>query len=352
MTMKKESFADKIARKSFESSQFQQSWQVHMQAFGPILEPAFEGNYQAKVHLCAGLNHISRRQLAQAIAKLQGLDKYVQTDADKCAYAFFLGLYCDMAGKQDQMVALYTMANEFGHKLYLPYMKVAKFYQGSHLYEKAEENYRAAIDCFTATGLSPQHKLILGSAYTSLGTSLLMMHRYEEAEEALNTSRSLQPDAPGRAAAEATLYALREETDNVNECLETLKGHAPEVWEAVKESTGKILTKTDPLFFPQPLDMEKIAAFWTWFGGYAPELAALLEKEAYETGLTPVGEKLLETFPLLEEIPNVGLGKNDQGWVLRLTDLYAVAVMDAYEKLLSACPEEIAQQWQFDVAHY
>ena len=64
-----------------------------------------------------------------------------------------------------------------------------------------------------------------------------------------------------------------------------------------------------------------------------------------------MGKKLLETFPFLEEIPNVALGKNDQGWVIRLQDLYAVAVMDAYEKLLAACPEAIGAEWQFDVVH-
>jgi len=349
--MKKETLADKLARKSFESAQFQQSWQVHMQAFGPILAPAFEGNYQAKVHLCAGLNHISRKQVPQGLATLSRLDKYVQTDADKCAYAFFLGLCCEMSGKQDQMLALYTMANQFGHKLYLPYMKVAAFYLRGHLHEKAEENYRRAIDCFTGTGLSAQDRILLGSAYANLASCLLQMHRYEEAEEALVTSRSLQPEAPGRAAVEAVLHALRGETQQVDACLEILKPHAPAVREAVLESTRKILAKTDPMFFPQELDSEKIAAFWVWFGDYAHTLAGLLEQEAYEKALTPVGGKLLEIFPFLEEIPNVSLGKNEQGWVIRLTDLYAVAVMDAYEKLLCACPEEIRAAWQFDVAH-
>ena len=61
--MKKLSFADKLARKSFESAKFQQSWQVHYQAFGPILEPAFVENYQAKIHLTAALNFISNRNL-------------------------------------------------------------------------------------------------------------------------------------------------------------------------------------------------------------------------------------------------------------------------------------------------
>lgn len=349
--MKKESLAEKMARKSFESPSFQQSWNVHMQAFGPILEPAFADDYQAKVHLCAALNHISKRQLSQGLAKLKTLQKYVQTDADKCAYLFFMGVYCEMAGNQEQMLAMYTMANEYGHKLYLPYLKLAKFYINGHLYEKGESNCRAAIDCFTATGLSDRDKLLLGSAYSNLGSCLLMMHRYEEAEEALTTSRSLYPNAPGRAAVEAALYAVQEKPEKVAECLETLKGHAPAVYEAVKESTGKILAKTDPLFFPQTVDEEQIAAFWAWFADYSDSLSDLLEKEAYEQALTPVAEKLLAAFPFLEEKPNVALGKNEQGWVIRLQDLYAVAIMDAYEKLMNACPQEILGKWQFDIAH-
>ena len=349
--MKKESLADKLARKSFESAAFQQSWQVHLRAFGPILEPAFEGNYQAKVHLCAGLNHISKKQIPQGLTTISKLDKFVQTDADKCAYAFFLGLCCELSGKQDQMVALYTMANQFGHKLYLPYLNVGKFYLNGRMYEKAEENYRSGIECFTGTGLSEQDKIILGSAYGNLASCLLQMHRYEEAEEALNTSRSLQPVAPGRAAIEAPLYALRGEAEKVNACLETLKAHAPAAVQALQETTDRILAKTDPLFFPQQLDEEKIAAFWNWFGDYEDTLKGLLSQEDYEEALTPVGEKLLETFPFLEEIPNVALGKNEQGWVIRLQDLYAVAVMDAYEKLLEACPQYLKDAWQFDVAH-
>lgn len=349
--MKKETLADKMARKSFESDKFQQSWQVHMGAFGPILEPAFDGDYQAKVHLCAALNHISKRQLSQGLAKLKTLQKFVQTDADKCAYLFFLGVHCEMAGNQEQMITMYTMANEYGHKLYLPYMKVGKFYLNGHMYEKAEENYRAAIDCFTATGLSQGQKIILGSAYTNLASCLLMMHRYKEAEAALVTSRSLHPDAPGRAAVEATLYAVLGNTEQMEAALDMLKGHSPAVWESVKETTDKILAKADPIFCPQPIEDGAIETFWDWFGDYSPELEEKLDHEQYEEGLTLVAENLLDAFPFLEETPNVALGKNEQGWVLQLQDLYAVAVMDAYEKLLAACPEDIKATWQFDVVH-
>ena len=57
--MKKETFAEKLARKSFNSAGVQRSWQMHMKAFGPILEPAFAEDFQTRIHLVNALNHIS-----------------------------------------------------------------------------------------------------------------------------------------------------------------------------------------------------------------------------------------------------------------------------------------------------
>ena len=70
-----------------------------------------------------------------------------------------------------------------------------------------------------------------------------------------------------------------------------------------------------------------------------------------DTPRIPIAKELLTTFPFLEEIPNVGLGKNAAGYVLELKDYYAVGIVDAYEKLLALCPTEIKERWQFVVAH-
>ena len=39
---------------------FQKSWDTHMEAFGPILGPAFMQNFEARVHLTAALNSLSK----------------------------------------------------------------------------------------------------------------------------------------------------------------------------------------------------------------------------------------------------------------------------------------------------
>ena len=349
--MAKESLANKMARKAFYRNDVQQSWKGHMQAFGPILKPAFADNFQAKIHLTAALNHISKGNLQQAMPKLQQVQNFIENDADKAMLLFALGVYCETAGAQEQMAAYYDAANQCGHNFYLPYLKVAKFCLGAADYAPAEENFRKAIACFDASALSDADKIILGSAYANLGSCLTMLHRYEDAWTALENSKAFCPDAPGRAAAEAVLHALKGDEASVAACIAVLEEHTPDAVESVHQSTAKILAKTDPLFFTVPVDNEKMAAFWNWFGSYEAELKTLLDGEKYEEGLTPVAKELLVTFPFLENIPNVGLGKNDKGYVLELKDYYAVGIVDAYEQLIAACSEDIKSRWQFAIAH-
>ena len=349
--MAKESLATKMARKAFYRNDVQQSWKAHIQAFGPILKPAFQENYQAKIHLTAALNHISKGNLPQALPKMQMLQNFCQTDADKAALLFIFGVYCETAGNQDQMAAYYDAANHCGHSFYLPYLKVAKYFLAAADYAPAEENFRKAISCFEAAALSDADKLILGSAWANLASCLTMLHRYEDAWTALENSRTLCPEAPGRAAAEAVLHALKGDAAQVDACIAILEAHSPEAVESVRQSTAKILAGTDPLFFTVSVEEEKMAAFWQWYAGYENELKTLLDGEKYEEGLTPVAKQLLEAFPFLENIPNVGLGKNDKGYVLELKDYYAIGVVDAYEKLIAACPEDIKTRWQFAIAH-
>ena len=347
--MKKGSFADKMARKAFEKDDVKRSWEIHLKAYGPILEPAFQNNLQARVHLSAALNMISGRNLAGALLKLKALQKSLATDADKAAYIFCFGLYCETAGNPEQAAACYAQSIQYGHSFYLPYLKVAKYYLSSRMCKEAEENFRKAIGCFSAVGLSDDDKAVLGSAYTNLASCLTMQHRYDEARAALDSAAKLGTDAAGRAAAEAVLFALDGDEAKVAECLALLKG--PEVAAAVKKNTDGILARTDPMFFEVPVEDTRIAAFWTWFAGYEAEMEKLLDKEKYDDGLTPVARQLLAAFPFLEAIPNVGLGKNAKGYVVELKDYYAVGVVAAYEKLIAACPGDIAEKWQFIIGH-
>ena len=86
--MGKQTIADKMAEKTFLSEGFQRQWRIHLQAFGPILEPAFVEKYQALVHLTAALNLISNRKIKDGLNKLQLVEKHISCDADRAAWLF------------------------------------------------------------------------------------------------------------------------------------------------------------------------------------------------------------------------------------------------------------------------
>ena len=350
--MKKLTLADKLARKSFESDKFQQNWQAHYQAFGPILEPAFVDNYQAKIHLTAALNFISNRNFAKAGPKLKELEKYVETEEDKAAYLFFAGLYYEMMGNIPQAVELYDYANEYVHNFYLPYMKSARFHQQALEYDSALTGYDSVIESFdTNLPLTAQEKQILASAYTNRATCLTMMHRYDEALESMERAQALGVSLPDSASVEAILYAALGKEEKALHCLEQLKSASPAVFEKIRETVETILNRTNPAFFPVDMDDAKIEAFWVWFADYSDELKERLDLKQYEEAMAPVPKKLLETFPFLEEEPIVSLGQNEKGYVLELRDMYYAAVIVAFDKLLSVCPAKVMENWQFVVVH-
>lgn len=349
--MKKETLADKIAKKTFLSADFQKKWAVHMGAFGPILGPAFPEDYQSRIHLMAALNHISRRDVPGGLKKLEQLRDRCETNADKAAWLFFMGLCFEFGGMQEQMLACYQSAGEFRHRFYMPYMKLAKFFQQGCLYERAEENYKAAIGCFVATGLSDGDRRILGSAYTGLATCLTMMHRYSDAEGALESSRQLWPDAPGRSAAEAVLYAALGQTEKMAASLSVLEGHAPEAYPSVRDMTERILNGTEALFCPMDMEEEKITAFWRWFERVREELEARLDAEKFEGILDPINERLNDLLPFGEQELEAEILLEDGCFRLLLPDYYAVGLARGYERILAACPKEGLDRWKFETVH-
>lgn len=348
--MKTLSPADKKAQKMLNDPQFQKNWASHMKSFGPIVKDAFAQDPQGKVTLCAALTNITGKKQPQALLKLNSLQKHLANDADKAAFFFAMGLFCEYAGKYDEMAALYNQANDLHHSFYLPYLKAGKYALDTRDYTLAERNYRASLRCFPAVP-SDKEKQLMASAHTNLASCLVMMHRFEEADTALAASRALLPLFPGRAAPEAILHALRGESALLLESLNTLKTMAPFAHDAIKKSTDNILSGTEPQFFPVPVDAERISAFWDWFCSCDAELTQKADKQEYDAVMTAVGQHLLEAFPFLEQRPGTALGKNDQGYVIQLKDMYATAVAEAYGKLVAACPDAVRTRWLFDIVH-
>jgi len=349
--MKKPSRADKKAQKLLNDPQYLKNWAAHMKSYGPILSDAFSEDPQSRVALCSALTHITGKNQAAALLKLNSLQKSLFTDADKAAFFFAMGLFCEYAGKFEEMAAFYSQANDLNHRFFLPYMKVGKYALDACDYDKAENAYRAAISCFPGFGLTDRDRQLLASAHTNLASCLIMTHRFDQADAALETSRKYLPQFPGRFGPEAILHALRKETQPLLSSLNDLKTFAPFAYDSIKKSTDNILAGTEPQFFAVPVDTDNISGFWVWFCEAESSFREQLARQDYETVMTAVGDHLLKAFPFFEQRPYVALGKNDTGYVIQLKDMYATGVIAAYEKLVAACPEDIKACWLFHIVH-
>ena len=234
---------------AFEAAEaaLRQSWEVHRQAFGPILEPAFVENPQVRIHLIAALNHISRREIQRGLEILKQIKEHCIYDEDKAAWTFFVGLCFEMAGAKEQMLKWYADAGKYQHRFYLPYLKLAKAAHSSGELESARAYYETAVECLLEMPETERDDVILGSACTNLTSCLTMLHHYTAAEKAWLAAQKF-PAQPGAAATGAILYAAMGDADKANVWIEKLKETMPALVPRIQETAQAILDGTHPEF--------------------------------------------------------------------------------------------------------
>ena len=231
----------------FDGAEFalRRSWEIHRQAFGPILEPAFVENQQVRILLINALNHISRREVKRGMELLKEIQPYCIYEEDKAAWAFFVGLCFEMGGAQKQMLEWYEKAGRIGHRFYLPYMKLAKAAHSAAQFETAKGYYETAIACLKE--MSDQDEIVLGSAYTNLTSCCTMLHQYPSAEAAWKEAQNY-PLQPGADATAAILYAAMGDAEKTAAHMEQLKEKLPEWVAQTQQMTEQILSGTHPAF--------------------------------------------------------------------------------------------------------
>ncbi len=226
----------------FESAAFalSRSWEIHRQAFGPILEPAFVENSRVRVLVINALNCISRREIRRGMALLKELGQYCVYKEDKAAWAFFVGLCFEMGGAREQMSEWYEKAGAFGHRFYLPYLKLAKAAHSDARYDEAKSYYETGIACLLESSENDRDEMILGSAYTNLTSCLTMLCQYDQAELAWREAEKypLQPEANAVAA---ILYAAMGDAERVADYIGRLNETLPARVEEIRMQTRKIM---------------------------------------------------------------------------------------------------------------
>jgi tetratricopeptide (TPR) repeat protein len=354
--MLKKSLAEKIAKKSFKSAKFQKNWQVHMNAFGAILEPAFKESFQAKIHLTAALNEISNGKAKQALEKLTKLEEFCECNADNAARAFFMGLCAKTLGDTELMLKHYEQAEAFGHRLYLPYLDIAKTKHNNAEFEKALKYYDKAINYIKESKPSEffgtnTKEVVLAFSYTNLASCLTMMHKYDEAEAVLAQAETILPFQPVRSVTKSILYAAMGRVIKMEESMETLKNEAPAMYEQTKVITDEIVRGENAQFGIVKPNNDEIKSFWVWFTENENKLFSAIESG--ETGvfsemICPV---LAKPFAFLKRTPVLHAKMKEGRAEILLEDFYSISLAWGYSVLIDDCPDEMKARWSFEIVH-
>lgn len=351
MDKKQQELINKFAEEAINRPEVQENWKIHERAFGPILTPAFTDNPMARIHLAGALNDISNRNVQAGTDKLYTMAGACKTDADWAAWWFCMGLGYEMGGKRNEMIEYYSKAGEYDHHFYLPYMKVAKSAHMDAHFDQAEKNYRKAVSCLEEQDINEQTREIIASAYTNLASALTLMHRYEDAEEALEKSRQCQPVLPARLAAEAILAAASGKEEETGKLIEKMQMEQPKTAETVAKYTEQILGGRHPQFSEIEMDDEKMKSFLRWFEENEKELYQNIVNDEIVKYNKPLSAQLDKTFPFaprkIEFETRVGKGECQ----LILHDYYMTGLCGGYKELLDRMPKGLEKRWKFVIAH-
>ena len=336
-------FLDLAAQTAFESQTVQQSWRVHLQAFGPILEPAFASDPQSRIDLTDALNRLSRQDLQGAMDRLRPLQQRCETDADCAAWLFFVGMCFELAGDTENMVQFYTRAGEFGHRFYLPYAKLARLYYESREFEGAEANFRLAMECLDPAGELRQ-KMTLAGLESNLARCLLAMHRYDEALALLERVEEAFPKMKGVTDTRAMVYAAMGDEAHCAEALDRLRAGDAEAAGPVERAARAILDGTDSHYRVLPADEDRLAAFWPWFCSQESKL----RREDPEMLRQQLMQKLRPVFPDAAGT-DVAVRETETGRTVELATGCSRTLEAGLARLLALRPAELEPDWSFEL---
>ncbi len=336
-----------LARKATAAPKFQQAWSAHMQAFGPILAPAYADCYTARVHLINILNKISRQDVEGAKTTMETLKQSCgcDTDEEKALWHFLEGLCGEVSGDVSVMVEGYMQAGNYHHCFYLPHLKIAKAAHQFGDFDVASREYCKGLECIRAMQPGEMRDRLLASALTNLASCLTYMHRCDDAmatlEEAKRTMR-----LPLMEVTEAILLAAMDREEEMEAILVALAEADHPAYDEILDTCSAIMHGEDPHFHPIPADESAFAPFWQWFAENEAELLRLCEAVP-ERANQMMSERLLPCFPFEQKRHRRQAYVSVQSPEIYFFDFYSRSLADGYEALIEACPAAIAARWEF-----
>lgn len=331
----------------------QRRWQACLAKYRPILENAFKYNYAARLLVMKALRQIKLKDIEGAQNTLRAIMPIARDGEpiEKALWAFLHGLGYMQAKNMKQAVRYFKSANQFNHRLYLPYLITADQHINAPIdYPKAVSDFQTAIECiYEYPPLNESTRQALCMAHSDLCFCHVMMHQYDEARDDLLHAEQMARDTSSTLYASIYLHAALRQASEVAALLPRYKAFCPEEFDAFKVRIERILTDQDPHFAQLPIGSpEGIAAFWQNFLVHEDEMMQLLRDNRPLDARKLMAGPLEEMDPYEIDVWGFDVLLRNAAYVIFFRANYSRTYTPFIEAIVAACPPEIQQRWRID----
>lgn len=317
--------------------------------FLPILTPAFQKDRYAQLLTLFALDRMERQRLSSARRLLNRLEPLCQkgSDAEQALWLVLGGLYCMQRDDHIAMAEAFDAAAAFNHNYHLPYLLSADFHAlNSKLYDTALENYDRAINCiYQFPPLDDEKRLVVAQAQAGMALCLTMMHRYDEAQDALRKAESFS-DCEEYLHARALLSAVHGDAEDAAQALAAFKELNPSLHEQAAKHVQLILDGTHIHFNVRPVREELVSGFWQWFCNQEPAFLRLLEEGKADECGNQLAEHIDTLVPDEEDMMTAAIEVQDGKPTIVLRACYSRSYAAMIAAFTDAFPEELRDRWR------
>lgn len=329
----------------------QRRWQACLHQYRPILENAFKYNYAARLLVMKALRQIKCKDIEGAQKTLRAIMPIARDGepVEKALWAFLHGLGYMQVNNKKQAIRFFKSANQFNHRLFLPYLITADQYITAPLdYPKAVSDFQTAIECiYEYPPLNEMTRRALCAAHADLCFCHVMMHQYDEAKDDLLHAEQMARDKSSTLYASIYLHAALHQASEVAALLPRYRAHCLDEFDAFKARIERILADQDPHFTQMPIGSpEGIAAFWQNFLAREDEMMQLLRDNRPLDARKLMAGPLQEMDPYEIDVWSFDVLMRNAAYTIFFRANFSRTYAPFIDALIAACPQEVHEHWR------
>ena len=322
-----------------------------MSLYLPILENVFTDNPATLFLLMCCLEKIGQGDIEGAqriIRALQPVFAANDTPPVRVLWHVLHALHQSKSGHTDKMAANLRTANQIGHRYHIAYVLYAEYlYSERHFYDEAEQNFLKAVDClYSWPPVTDEMRRVIGIMYNRIAYTRIMMHRYDDAKDALRVAESMSIPPEELWHFKALLSAALRLPAEARRCLEQLQAVAPDQADIIRHAIQLVLEDKHPHFTRLPIGTpEGIAAFWQNFLNHEEDMMQLLRDNRVLDARKLMAGPLEEMDPYENDMWGFDVLLQNSSYTIFFQANYSQTYASFIDSIVAACPPEIRQRW-------